>query len=409
MPGVHFIPPQGITESDLIPPNLRHAHFIPTQGYQGVGGISPGPPIPSNWFNVNWKRRILFTVNPDQVPSTQTDFATLINFIIPDLIGNVQVNGEDIRLVLPDKTELDHEVIKIDDVTGELIVWFQMPTIQDASTVYLYYDNPGAVAPPITTAQNVWDSDYQSVLHANKLVPISAPHSAIDSTINQKDAVATLVNITTDGKIGDALSFVAGGSADGLEQADIPTPTGGTITVSLWLKYSDFSQGAYIIMKDPANLRWSLFLQNDFLRWRGGGFGTTLQTPSSTDNEYHYLVITQTGQDSKMYLDGMEVATNPGLDQIIADTKPVRYGRFEGTGNVFDYNGFMQAMRISKIIRSADMIKVEFNNQNAPIIFWAQSSPEIITGFQFILFEDGFTMINFEGGVENILFENVNP
>jgi len=41
MPGVRFIPAQGIQRTNLIPSDTRHNHFIPSQGYgvsAAVGG-----------------------------------------------------------------------------------------------------------------------------------------------------------------------------------------------------------------------------------------------------------------------------------------------------------------------------------------------------------------------------------
>ena len=357
----------------------------PPQGLKIEVGAGP---IPADWFNTDWKRRILFTVNNLQVPSTQSVFPALIKFIIPDLIGNVEADGRDIRIVLPNKDELKFQVTTIDNVTGELIVWFKMPTIQDGSPVYLYYKNPGAIAPTPDIAQDVWDANYKSVLHGNKIVPTNL---VLDSTVNAKNATETLLQTTPgNGKIDKALIFAAANN-DALIQPTILSPDGSSITVSCWMKPANNTDG-YIIMKSDADDAWSLFFQAGNMGWRAGG-PLEINTPSPVIGTYQYVVITQLGTLAKIYIDGIE-KVNGTINQIKETNLPVRYGHFEGFD--FDYVGDIQEMRISKIDKTSNFIKTEFNNQNAPGVFWTQSPPETIA-FEELLFNDGQVVLFNDG------------
>ena len=139
MPGVRFIPPQGIQKTNLIPSDTRHNHFIPSQGYLSGGGLVVLDSMgyePAGWLNAEFQQRIPLTINAGQVPSTQTDFPLLINDTYPELMGEVEA---ELRFAGSDNIQLEYEIEKFDSITGELVVWIKKDTVSDGDIIYIYF------------------------------------------------------------------------------------------------------------------------------------------------------------------------------------------------------------------------------------------------------------------------------
>ena len=296
-----------------------------TQALFGIGLFEIKKPIPDNWFNTSFKRRVLITINENQVPTTQTNFPFLFNSVLEDL-SNAQSLGEDIRFALPDKTELKVEVENIETTMGAsnfLIAWTKVPNIKDGTEFFMYFANPNASLPPLADRQEVW-SDYNLVYHMNQ-DPSGGGSFILDSTVNSNNAfTGGSTVVSADGEIGKAIGFNRP-SFQFLEMDTEPTYVkAADLTISTWVKITDLSSaqtpfGAGIVRVtnvDPQpqgdfNFTYLPDGQVFFYHWKtvGNNLEGRFRTNTGvvTDNGTFYMVATfdDTADTAKIYINGV--------------------------------------------------------------------------------------------------------
>jgi len=371
-------PPQGFSrEEELIiigrPPIPQFA------APQGVGGeVSVNNAMvyedleimayESNWLDTAFLQRIPLTINGGQVPSTQNDFPLLINDTYPDLIGEVEA---ELRFAGLDKIQLEYEIQKFDNVTGELIAWVKKPSLSDGDIIFIYFDNLGALDEQNPNA--VWDSDYKMVLHLQ--------NDFLDSTSNANNATNNGTTNAT-GKIGDARDF--DGVDDFLRVSDSVSLQPAKITISAWIQSSSVSDGC-VICKEGVTAGDEPYKilrvgTNTFARFTV----LTLDFPNALNllgsvpltGVFHLVTGTMDGTTMKLYVDGIldnsvgrtgDIDNTAVLDLLIG-------ARNSTPGTLFD--GIIDEPHISSIVRSDDYILTEFNNQNDNSTFYSTGAVE---------------------------------
>lgn len=178
---------------------------------------------------------------PVLISATDTDLRTTANG------GSVEnVNGFDIVFTLGDcATILSHDLEYYDPVTGELVIWVQIPTLNNSANIpfFMFYGNSLIGADQSTT--DIWtDAGYDGVWHLHN---------------DFADASGTGNNGTNNGSTD--LS-PANNSADGqrfvdpnhwIELASHPTRVG-DFSYSGWARTSDNSRaGQRVICDDASN------------------------------------------------------------------------------------------------------------------------------------------------------------
>ena len=338
---------------------------------------APGQ-VPANWFDTDWKTRSELEVVAGFTPSTQTDFPLLVSLTISNLIGRTQVNGEDIRFALSDKSELKYEIEFFDSATGQVIIWVKLPTINPTDTkLFMYYNNPTAIDnqdPP-----NVWDSNFKGVWHSNQIPPASI----IDSTANNNDGTPQSTPASVQGQIGKALSY--NGINQSVQIPDSPSLDVQFITLSGWVKVIGGGQLEQIFSRDGDGERAFQFRINasgviELIVFNEFGFPGVLTGITEIDDDGpHYAAATWDGTTMKIFIDG-----NLDIAQLFAGTNVnavTRAAFFARSGNASPgfFDGQIDEPRISDIARSDDWIKTEYNNQIIPSNFLKINSTEIIT------------------------------
>lgn len=107
-----------------------------------------------------------------------------------------------------------------------------------------------------------------------------------------------------------------------------------TVTVEAWIYASTYNQSGFIVVKNPANENWELFVSNNTIYWRTGGTncagsGTTdLTTPAPSVYMWHHVVAVESGALGKIYIDGLQVASSSSMAAIGNSTYPIEIGRF---------------------------------------------------------------------------------
>lgn len=313
------------------------------------------------------------TVNSAQVPSPQSDFPMLVNYVDTRFktVGNgghVQnSSGFDIRpysdaaLTKP----LTYELERYNASSGEVIMHVKKPHIENGDVTYLGYGDSGLSSDGSSTA--TWSSNYVSVYHF-----------ADGTTLNVNDSTG-LANGTnhsataTAGQIDGAVSVVAASS-----QYVTAAPGGtGTLqqTISAWANATSFpnAYNAVFGATSAGSIATAMLVKSTgklaiFFGFTGsqGYDGTGTNTLSAST--WYYIVMTYNGATIKGFLNGALDGTAAFASATVNSMTSWDIGQDIVTAGRF-FNGAIDEVRVSNVARSGDWITTEYNNQVAPSTF----------------------------------------
>jgi hypothetical protein len=236
-------------------------------------------------------------------------------------------------------------------------------------TISVYYKNNTG----ITNGQNVsgvWDANYVGVWHMQQV-------NATDSTSNGNNGTASAnggVTLNSSGMIDGADTF------NGTEYISVPDSTNlnlgvNNFTIELWLPVP-WGPGRYIF-DESMTTDWAAMIRKGWMTnappktWGvvqnadtyndiayqdlndtpNGGFNVWIDIPNMA-NGWHYVVITRSGRNHSMYLDGR---FNTSKDATIANLTNITYALAIGQGQDY-FNGTLDEIRISNTNRSINWI-----------------------------------------------------
>ena len=275
-------------------------------------------------------------------------------------------DGYDIIFASKDSAQVfDHELESYDPVTGEVVAWVRMPSLQGGTddTLAVHFGNSNVNSDPST--EGTWNSGYQLVQHMNS--------GFLDATARNNDGTD---NGTSDapGIIRRSRSF--DGSNDYVEIADDPTlDISDNISISMWVYIESFDtiNSPTLLTKGTSNRNYWAFFENDrtvtFRYAPSGGFFGSNETNSSTSlntQQWYYLtfnfqysfvrdIYINGTRDGREYSFGGNVQTNGQPVTISEESLP--------------FEGQIDEVRISNSARSANWITTEYNNQSDPSAF----------------------------------------
>jgi hypothetical protein len=293
-------------------------------------------------------------------------------------------NGYDIIFKASDGvTQLNHEIEKYDGSAGTLVAWVKVPILSNTAntTVYIYYGN-SAITTYQSTPTGVWDSNYKGVWHLKENPSGTAPQ--------MKDSTANANNGTSYGGMtsGDLVAGKIGGGLD-LETDDYISAAnssstlnvGQAFTLEAWIK-RDATGPKTVVTKRYGNAySFKLsFTSSDVLRldvYNGNGYNN-VQGNTITDTNWHYVGAYSNGTSLKLITDGV-VHSNTGTKTgaIPYDSNSLWMGVGIWSGNPVDYfDGIIDEVRASNVVRSDCWIKTGYLNQNSPSTFYAVGNEE---------------------------------
>src|SRR3989344_3284780 len=275
------------------------------------------------------------------------------------------------------------EVEKYTASTGELIAWVNAGTLKHDTTgdtvFYMCYGD-SSVTTFQSTASSVWDTNYKGVWHLPNGTTLTANESTSnpnDCTISEAVAVSSQIDggANFDG-VDDLLDCGSGSSLDNLK-------AGGGVTISAWINPNTMGEGNEgIIVSKVGIVGWTWrFLSGttNALRFAHTGGTLLVRTMANsliTLDVWQYILMTWDGSNTAanvhIYLNGSEVTYQTTTNGATLDTDandPFMIGA-QGAG-LRDWNGGIDEARVSNIIRSADWITTEYNNQSSPSTFYA--------------------------------------
>ncbi|MHA2120212.1 MAG: DUF2341 domain-containing protein [Promethearchaeota archaeon] len=338
-------------------------------------GIPSSIYIP-NIFDFQYFKEIIIDHTQVSGTSNLINFPVLISIFDTDLHDKVQPDGDDVAFK-NSTSWLSHEIEifnqNYNSTHAQLIAWINIPnlsTIED-TIIRMYYGN--TTMEPQENPSGVWDSDYVGTWHLAE---------SGDGTSNEyKDSTRygnhgqggegnpSYIPTRIDGTIGFGQDFsdhfIDCGNDTSL---DI---TGNQISLQGWIKFPSTHpwMGPFNHKGFYDGYRLAFSGNSPYLRFQLHGQDYDLQASQALlADMWHHVVTTYDGSTMKVYMDGLQdVNILAKSDNILSALPyPFRIGHAdhpEGVAWSYPWLGQIDEVRISKIARSADWIKTEYNNQ----------------------------------------------
>ncbi|MHC4544674.1 MAG: DUF2341 domain-containing protein, partial [Planctomycetota bacterium] len=372
---------------------VRSADWILTE-YNNQNDPSTFYSIGDEGAGCSYSHRKSITILSSQVSGTadHSNFPLLVNLTDANLRhidsgGHVtNTNGYDIIFRASDETtQLDHEIEEYDETNGTVVAWVRIPTLSyDTNTViYMYYGNT-CISTSQENVTGVWDSNYLGVWHL-KESGNGTVDEFTDSTSNDNHGQggegtgSQVPTQSTSGKIANAQDFDASDCISVPNSSSLQPTT--AITLSGWIKLRSFGAGSEVdplLRKGPGNPNnYQLMLDDSTPQFvlNSGDDDTPIGSTTLLANNWYYLAGTwETSGSRTVYLNGSSDGTGAFTGPINTDTRPLYMG---GRADANDHiDGLLDELRISNILRSADWIQTEYNNQSNPSTFYNEGSEE---------------------------------
>lgn len=339
------------------------------------------------WYNEDWLYRKKITIDHAKVDGDQTDFPMLVKLATDDeLAAHAQNDGDDILFTSDDEiSKLDHELIKFDGDTGELIVWVEIPTLDaDADIdIYMYYGNADCEA-----QQNVngtWNSGYKGVWHLDEAS--GGANAILDSTISVAHltdvnspafGVAAKINVGIDLELNN-IQYLQG-TYDALK---IP----GNLTAEIWIKAESIPVSqAWILCGEgsPGGYGWISMMSweggHPLKVWRKcGAEYPYVISPDATSAGIWYHIVWIWDDDNNqeyLYVNGVQKGSAANTQTTDAPSGKVLIGYSPAAAEPFD--GIVEEARISNVARPITYPLTCFNNQNSPSTFYSVGEEEVL-------------------------------
>ncbi len=313
------------------------------------------------------------TISHTLVPSTQTNFPVLVSLSDTTLkdvghSGHVQnSSGYDIEFFsnVGLTTPLFWEIDKYDAVNGVLIAWVKVPSVSSSvdTIFYIAYGN-ATISTFQSTASSVWDSGYENVYHLRD----GSTLSGAESTTHSRTGTLTVVAATA-GQIDGAADFPPTTSAF-IENAASTVSSGASdITVSFWNYVTSTLDQPHIGFSYGTGNRTVLFapFTNGTVFWDYGDAsnGRISTSYSGFFDAWTYVTVVGKGDNSfqAIYLNGV-LKVSQVIGAAPTDISDLLIGRFPTDG--FWSWGHIDEFRVSHVVRDANWITTEYNNQSAP-------------------------------------------
>jgi RHS repeat-associated protein len=354
----------------------------PTRSASATVTLTPTQCGSSGYIN----RRVL-TIHHSQVPNTdQTDYPMLVSGVYPFLAtvangGRVQnANGYDIVFTsdVAGQNPLDFEIDNYNGANGTAAFWVRIPSLSHTvdTTIYMWYGNPNISSTQENIA-GVWRNNYLSVYHLGNGTSIGmADSGSAGYTLAQSGSVSPAAGVIGGGAAfnGDAGSYLYHDSVTAY-----PSGSTGQETLEAWEQFP--TNGGGEVFGYGAN--WP---NGSRIALGSSSTGPVLDFENIAiidsvpiNNAWHHLVGTYAGggvtsTTSQLYLDGVPLPGNDNNEgNVNISTAELKIGGIPTVTFCCGSTGSLDEVRISSMVRSADWISTEFNNESSPSTFYQLS------------------------------------
>jgi hypothetical protein len=327
--------------------------------------------IEAEWWDCNWDYRIKLVFDN----SGQTEDLTNVPILITLNSGRIDYTrtrnqGQDIRLVDADSTTvLAHEIEDWNEL-GTSYVWVKVPQVDgssDTDHIWLYFNNPSAADGQNVSA--VWSNGYAGVWHLHDDFLDSTGNANNGTNSGSTDVSAQVA----DGQSFDAVdNYIEVGSG-----ASIDNIFAGGGTVTAWINPTGWGENNYGRIFDKAT---GVFGDDgwNFELYGGGPSALAFEHGFSVANgawqvangislsSWQHVAVTynnsSTTNDPAFYIDGQPQTETESRGPVgSADSDAASIARIGNIGNdtTRTFDGILDEVRVSDVIRSADWIAAQ--------------------------------------------------
>ncbi len=301
---------------------------------------------------------ILTTPDGANIPgaATETNFPLLVRLNSSNFnFGEAQSDGRDIRFTTAAGAALSYQIEEWNAGTGTASIWLKIPTITGNSSqeIKMYWGKSGVGSesngPAVFNAAN----GYASVIHMNETV------TDVVGTVSPNDTGTSLTTGTigkgrnfTLGKgihCGDSITGFAQGNAAHSTQAWFRTNEVNCEIVDWGVEGGGFNKVQIRVISPPR-----IYID--------GNFASVTGNVALTPGQWHHVVHTYTPGTpnvTRIYVDG-QFDNSANVSMNLPNPSRMWIG---GWYNSYKFVGDIDEVRISKVARSANWIKLEYENQ----------------------------------------------
>lgn len=315
------------------------------------------------WADSDYIYRQYILFNDSNIYGTNTNFSALIIITDTDITNVTQADGGDIALFNA-STQLPHELIDFNLTPGYLRVWVRVSELSDTNRlIHIYYGN--------STKSNQWNTtntwqDYSLVMHLND--------DTVDISGSGNNGTGSgIANIT--GKIGNASQFSFGDYIQIIGLLSSPS----SATVTAWINQTgvDIVGSEIISLGDNLAFRLQPNLKS-FYHYSTGWYDIET-TDDIEDDDWTYMAASFQPNDQKIIKNaGTQLAAETNADAInyVGNGANTQIGRHGDGSTNYDYEGDIDELRLTTLIRNADWVHTEYLNQNDPATFYTIGAEE---------------------------------
>lgn len=269
--------------------------------------------------------------------------------------SQAKLNGEDIRFSAEGKP-LAYQIEEWDATNGTASLWVRIPVIKGNARqeIKLHWGKADAVSESNGQAVFNESNGYLSVFHMSN--PVKDEVGTVEATDTGTTASA--------GVISKSRRFEPGKGINGGEKiATLPTGSS-PHTTALWMKPekanvtpiawgNEKAQGKVVMqVASPPHIRMDCYFSD-------GNVNSTNSLPMA---QWIYVVYTYKQGEARVYVNGLLCGENKARGGALNIESPARFYLGGWYGN-FQFVGDIDEVRLSKVTRSADWIKLQYENQ----------------------------------------------
>jgi RHS repeat-associated protein len=354
----------------------------PTQSAYATITLTPTQCGSSGYIN----RRVL-TIHHTQVPNTdQTDYPMLVSGVYPFLAtvangGRVQnANGYDIVFTsdAAGQVPLDFEIDNYNGTNGTAAFWVRIPSLSHSvdTTIYMWYGNSNITASQENIA-GVWRNNYLSVYHLGNGTSIgTADSGSAGYTLAQSGSVSPVAGVIGGGAAfnGDPGNYLYHDSVTAY-----PSGSTGQVTLEAWTQIPVNGGGGAVGYGanswNGARIALAPLPNGPVFDFEN----IAIVDSVPINNAWHHLVGTYAGggvtsTTAQLYLDGVPLPGNDNNEgNVNITTDELKLGGTPTVTFCCGLTGAVDEVRISSLVRSADWISTEYNNESSPSTFYQLS------------------------------------
>ncbi len=303
---------------------------------------------------------ILTTPEGADLPATAEvkDFPVLVR-LNKDFFdfSKAKADGADLRFSNKNGEPLAYQIEEWDVANGTASIWVRISTITGNARqeFKMYWGNAAAISESSGTAVFNASNNFAAVMHMNESI-----NDAVGA-ITPVDAGTTI----SDGVIGKSRTFSAGRGVNcGTEIKTLPS--GATPHSSeAWIKANKINTTilAWGVPADASKVVMSLASPSHIRAecWFGGADVKGAITIHMS--EWVHVVHAYDGTKARLYVNGVLDNTDGSENMKIPETSSFYIGGWNQVDGTYDFVGDIDEVRISKVARSAEWIRLQYENQ----------------------------------------------